>query len=529
MRKRLWIAAYALVIALGAWRVGLTHRVFSETLDEPVHVACGYEWLTGRGYLTDPTHPPLERVLSALPAVLEGVPPPREQSDFVGKGNDLLYANDRYEKNLARARMGNLLLFVIGMLAVAFWAHRLFGPAVGLLATAMFAALPPILGHAGLATTDLAVATALTISIIALDLWLDAPTLRRGALLGAAIALGVLSKFSFLLFFPVTVIVLVGVRLIRRNAAFSAKSLALACLVAFLAIWAGYRFSFGRAIDIPNGKFYLETPAPAPLRPLAKWVAETVPLPMPELFIGIGAVKMHDLGGHETYLLGRYSNHGWWYYFPVVFFYKTPLPFLILALWGMALLLRRRAEVALLPLALMLCVMPSSINIGIRHILPIYAPLCLAAAYAAVTIWQRSRDVFGRAALLALLGWLFIGTTVAHPDYLAWFNEAAGEHPEEIAVDSNLDWGQDVLRLTRVVGQHDISHLWVLYNGNADLARHKLPADGLIPFTSVHGWVAVSETSLKLGDQARYGGYRWLDAYKPVRRIGRSIRLYHID
>src|ERR1051325_3674706 len=525
MANRLWIAAYALVIALGAWRVALTHRVFSETLDEPVHVACGYEWLTGRGYLTDPTPPPLARVLSAVPAVLEGVPPPKEQSDFVGKGNDLLYANDRYEKNLARARMGNLLLFIIGMIAVASWAHRLFGAAVALLATALFASLPPILAHAGLATTDLAVATTLTITWIALDRWLDAPTLPRGALLGLAVALGVLSKFSFLLFFPVTAIVLLIVRFARRNASLSAKSLALALVVAFLTIWAGYRFSFGRIDAIPMGKFYLETPAPRPLRPLAKWVAERVPRPMPELFIGIGAVKMHDLDGHETYLLGRYSKHGWWYYFPVVFFFKTPLPFLILALWGVALLLRRRAEIALIPIALLLCVMPTSINIGIRHILPIYPPLCIAAAYAAVTIWRTSRDAFGRTALVALLGWLFVGTAIAHPDYLAWFNEAAGEHPEEIVVDSNLDWGQDVLRLARVVGQRDISKLWVLYNGNADLARHKLPADGLIPFTPVHGWVAVSETSLKLGDQARYGGYKWLEAYKPVGRIGRSIRL----
>ncbi|HKO55939.1 MAG TPA: hypothetical protein VJ276_08675, partial [Thermoanaerobaculia bacterium] len=402
-------------------------------------------------------------------------------------------------------------------------------PAVGVLATAMFAALPPILGHAGLATTDLAVAVTLTIALLALDRWLDAATLGRGALLGLAIGLGVLSKFSFLLFFPVAAIVLLIIRFAMRNASLSAKSLGLACVVAFVVIWAGYRFSFGRIDAIPMGKFYLETPAPAPLRPAAKWVAEKVPLPMPELFIGIGAVKMHDLGGHLTYLLGRYSKRGWWYYFPVVFFYKTPLPFLILALWGMALLIRRRPEVALIPVALMLCVMPSSINIGIRHILSIYPPLCIAAAYACVTIWQRSRDLFGRAALLALLGWLFIGTAVDHPDYLAWFNEAAGEHPEQIVVDSNLDWGQDVLRLTRVVAAHDIAKLWVLYNGNADLARHKLPADGLIPFTPVHGWVAASETSLKIADQARYGGYRWLEAYKPVRRVGKSIRLYRID
>lgn len=527
MPKPLGLAIYATIILLGAWRVALTHRVFSETLDEPVHVACGYEWLTGRGYLTDPTHPPLERVLSAAPLVLMRIPPPT-QTDFVGKGNDLLYANDRYEKNLARARMGNLFLFIAGMIALAAWAHRLFGFAVGAVATALFATLPPILAHAGLATTDLAVATTLTVSLIALDFWLDAPTLRRGVLLGIAIALGVLSKFSFLLFFPVAALVLIGVRVGKRNAALDAKSLALAAAIGFLLIWAGYRFSFGRLDAIPMGKFYLETPAPRPLRPLAKWVAEQVPLPMPELFMGVGAVKMHDIDGHPAYLLGRYSQRGWWYYFPVVFFYKTPLPFLILAAWGIALLLRRRPEIAWIPIALMLCVLPSSINIGIRHLLPIYPPLCIAAAFATVTIARQSRDLFGRAALAALLGWLVIGTTLAHPDYLAWFNEAAGEHPEAIVVDSNLDWGQDVLRLERVVREQNIDRLLVLYNGNADLGRHRIPAAGLQPFSPAQGWIAASETSLKIGDQARQGGYRWLDQYRPVRRIGKSIRLYHI-
>lgn len=530
MAKRwLWIAAYLAIGIAGAVRVASTHRVFSEVLDEPAHVACGYEWLTSRGYATDMSHPPLERILSALPAVMERVPPPPSDLDFVGRGNMILYANDHYEHNLAAARMGNLLLFVIGMAAVAAWGWRLFGPGIGLLAMAMYASLPPILGHAGVATTDLAVATMLTLSWIALDRWLDQPSLGRGAVVGLCVGLGVLAKFSFLLFFPITAAVLIAVRIAKRNGAASARSLGIALLVAFFVVWAGYKFTFGRTAEThPDGKFYIETPAPAPLRPAAKWFSLNVPVPAPELLVGIGIVKMHDLSGHLTYLLGHYRKHGWWYYFPVVFFFKTPLPFLVLALWGIVLALRARPEIALIPIVLMLSVMPSSINIGIRHILPIYAPLCIAAAYAAVSIWRSARDAFGRTALVALLAWLFIGGALAHPDYLAWFNEAAGEHPEEIVVDSNLDWGQDVLRLQRAVAHRNIDKLWVVYSGNADLGRHNIQADGLMPFTKKSGWIATSETALKLDDNARAGGYRWLtDHYKP-RMVGKGIRLYYV-
>src|SRR5437764_9729285 len=231
-RRWLWIAACIAVGIAGAVRVASTHRVFSETIDEPAHVACGYEWLTGPGYPTDMSHPPLERVLSAIPAVLAGIPAPPPDVDFVGRGNLILYANDHYEHNLARARMGNLFLFVIGMIAVAAWGWRLFGPPVGFLALVMFASLPPILGHAGVATTDVAVATMLTLTWIALDRWLDRPSPARSIILGLCIGLGVLSKFSFLLFFPVTAAVLLAVRIVKRNGAASGKSLALAIAIA---------------------------------------------------------------------------------------------------------------------------------------------------------------------------------------------------------------------------------------------------------------------------------------------------------
>src|SRR4029077_13378398 len=120
--------------------------------------------------------------------------------------------------------------------------------------------------------------------------------------------------------------------------------------------------------------------------------------------------------------LGHVNHYGWWYYFPVVFFYKTPLPFLILALIGVGFIVARNRgalAVALIPIAFMLAVLPSSINIGLRHILPIYPPLCIAAAYGAILLWRR---LTLRAVVIALAAWMAIGVERAHPDYLAWFN-----------------------------------------------------------------------------------------------------------
>jgi len=212
------------------------------------------------------------------------------------------------------------------------------------------------------------------------------------------------------------------------------------------------------------------------------------------------------------------SDKGWWDYFPVILFYKTPLALLALAVAGLV-LLRRRA-IAYVPLLMLLPAMASRINIGVRHVLPLYPILAIVAAYACVALWKRSRT-----ATIVLAGWFFLAGALAHPDYLPYFNEMA-RHPEQIAVDSNLDWGQDLLRLERVArGQR----LQISYFGSADLPRH-IPRAEEIPRDprDVHGWVVVSETRFKLFQAEEGPVLRWLEGQQPVRRVGKSIRLYRV-
>jgi hypothetical protein len=520
-----WRIALGIVIVIAVVRVAATHRVFSATLDEPAHLAAGYEWLAAGTYTIDVSHPPLARILPALIPWLEGVPYSRE-GNSVDQGNAVLFHGDRYEGTLARARMGNLVFLIAGILAVALWARRAFGDIVSIAAAALFSTLPPILAHAGLITTDMAAAATFPLALYALDAFLMKPDLRRGAFVGIAIALGILSKLSFFPFFVPTALVFMILRHRLWRGWFRGALFAIPICIAV--VWAGYRFDFRRIRDFGDGAgFDVESLVPAFAQKPALWLHDHVPIPAPALPLGIALVKAHDAAGHSTYLLGRHSETGWWYYFPVVFFYKTPIPFLILTVDGiMALAMRRSGLQFILAAAIVMAVaMTSSINIGIRHILPIYAPLSIIAACGVVALWNRGRVV--RTGVVLLMLWLFGGVALAHPDYLPWFNEFAGNHPERIVVDSNLDWGQDMLRLERVVRERGIDHLWFFLATSTPLDRLNVPAQGIEPGTRPKGWVAVSETALK--QPSWIGEYDWLDQYEPVERVGKSIRLYRIQ
>jgi len=540
LQQRDWtfIAAVAVLTLVAIVRVASTHRVFSATVDEPIHLASGYEWFKGE-LTTDMTHPPLARILGGWVMRLQGLPYP-QPTGMVDRGNQLLYHGDRYVKNLARARIGNLVLLAAAIVTVAAWARRVFPRGVAIASAALFSLHPLLLGHAGLITTDLAVAATLPLALLALDRWLEAPTFRRGIFLGIAIALGVLSKFSFFVFFPPCVIVLL---LLRRPLHFHVATgfspsrdglkpvttLLVALAVAFLTAWGGYRFDIGRPADVVDrGGEILDWAAPAPLKPLARLMGR-IPLPAPTLPLGMAQVKLHETLGHTAYLLGRESRTGWWYYFPVVFFYKSPLPWLILAAWGAAVLLRNRNGALFFATgaAILLTAMTTSLNIGARHVLPVVAPLSVCAGYAVIHIWRTARDAFGRTALAALLAWLTIGVAVEHPDYLSWYNELAQPNPSWFAADSNIDWGQDVLRLARVVEELRIEHMHVAFMNSTRLGAHGIHATSLVPHQRVTGWVAASENWLRFGEAK--GDYDWLSAYRPVRQVGKTIRLYYIE
>jgi hypothetical protein len=177
--------------------------------------------------------------------------------------------------------------------------------------------------------------------------------------------------------------------------------------------------------------------------------------------------------------------------------------------------------------------MTSGINIGMRHILPVYPFLYVGVAGWLATRANRRPGVYVLAALAALQ----IGECARiTPDYLAFFNELAGGpgRGPEYLVDSNIDWGQDVKKLGLWLDAHAGNRrARVYYFGNAQMRYYKIDEMGYPGPLDQKGWDAIDEycvanvTPLEgvyvpLNDLAR------LRLRQPVAKIGWSMYVYDL-
>lgn len=546
-----------LVIIFGLLRITSTYGVFWQTWDEPAHIAAGMEWLDKGQYTYEHLHAPLARVMSALGPFFDGVRSIGEKEIFQ-EGNALLHSKDTYERTLTLARLGILPFFVLATLVVWMWAKFQYGVWVALLSVILFTTLPPILAHSGLATTDMSLAATFSAALFAFCLWLEKPTLLHSHLLGITVGLTCLSRLTALPFLIIsgslTAILYIFTKKLRSKNQVGKQisgfkqwiaASGIALLICFLLIWAGYRFSFGtlastRDILRPQAldQFIVQRLGnEGPLYDMAYFIAQKVPLPAPEFFSGIISSYVRNSEGHEIYFLGEIKQRGWWYFFWVVVSIKTPLAFLVLAALGFIIILKRAViqhqEIQLLvpavaALAVLAVCMFSKLNFGVRLILSIYPLLAIVAGYGAYSLWhfRRSR-VIGSLLVTGLLVWQMTSSFAAHPDYIAYFNELPGKHPEKIVTDSDLDWGQDLKRLATTLKQRGIKEFSLSYNGSANLDQFNLPPRGkLSPYQKTTGWIAVSVNHLQRG--TNNPSFAWLKEYQPVEQVGKSIWLYYI-
>ncbi len=258
-----------------------------------------------------------------------------------------------------------------------------------------------------------------------------------------------------------------------------------------------------------------------------------IPLPLTEVILGLRDLNRHNAIGIDMYLFGQWSQSGWWYFFPVVLAVKTPIGLLLLATGGCAFVLRRwrnapwqQVLTAVFPLVILMVCMIARIDLGVRHILPIYPLLAILGGYAATALFRYSRPAAVAAALLVV--WVVADSWRAHPDYLAHFNEFAGSHPETILCESDLDWGQDLHRLSLRLKERGIQEVSIAYFGTALLHKADLPHYELLsPTQPSRGYIAVSLHDLNI-DYKKNGSFAWLKSYTPVERIGKSIDLFYI-
>jgi hypothetical protein len=509
------------LIGMGVARIVATYPVLSSTADEPAHVDAGMEVLQFGSYSYEMQHPPLARIAVAVgpyfSGLREAVHRDVEREGFLTvfqDGNRILYADGQYWRNLTLARMGVLPFFVLLCVVTYAWGVRWFSPDVGVWAVALLVSTPPILGHAGLATLDLACAAGVATALYAFLSWLEEPGPRRAAVAGIGFAFAMLVKFSS---GPFLVACFAVVMIWKRP---QWRQVLIAMGAALLLLWAGYGFDVGALGPLwgPHPSVDARLEQAPQWRPL--WdTAMATPLPFPKLLLGLRDVFRHNGLGHGSYLLGEYRTTGWWYFFPVVVAVKTPIGLLVLAALGaFGLSTWQQKATALFPVAILAVCLPSQIDLGVRHILSLYVPLVLlAGAYVA-------RRWIG----VALVLFVFADAVRAHPDYLAYFNQFAPV-PERILAESDLDWGQDLDRLSRRLRELKVPEVHLKYFGSALLEEAHLPTYwDLDAHNPVRGWVAIS-VHYRVLEHAHDGSFDWLNRYTPRERIGKSIDLFYID
>jgi hypothetical protein len=523
-----------ILVLIGSLRIASTYSVFSHTMDEPTHLGAGMQYLSTGQYTYEDAHTPLARVFAAAGPFLAGerfhpVPIPYRESFRI------LGAGEHYQRTLTLGRLGILPFFWAGSWVVFLWGNRCGGALTAMIATLLFTTLPPVLAHSGLITTDMALTSMCGAAAYASLLWAEQPSRTRTMALGALLGLALVAKLSAMPYLLAAWFLMYAWYLFRYRPGLGAAigqiwsrrlSLAAVSGIASLTIWAVYSFHFG-----PVG--YLHSSLPAP-----------------EFFSGLASVWQHNQNGHASYLLGHRRNIGVWYFFPVVLGIKTPLAMLLLLLWSPFLIGRLRARSAFgtniatavaFSAGILLFAMTSRINIGVRHVLPVYIGFSIVcgAAAAAVLVAPASlkpdrcgvsaagvfRPTAAKLAMLGLLAWHVASGALQHPDYLPYTNEIAGGHPENFVADSDLDWGQDMKRVGEYFERIGVSEITFRpYDGTyLDMGGPPLPR--MLPSDWDHpspGWNAVSLSEWKV-----FNHPGWVNGRKPQARIGRTTWLWY--
>jgi len=555
-QTRLWLATSALLLYFFLAVSSLVGD--SPTMDEQNHIARGLAFLRTGDPRLSLEHPPLINALSALPLLtmpelrLPTDHPSWERREGWYEFADLFlwqYNHDT-DRIVFLARLPILLLSMALALVGFRFAQRLWGGAAALPALVLLLFEPNLMAHGRYATTDMGgTLFAFVATFMLWRLWQSPgrwPWLRWAAVaLGMGLAFGSkLSTLGFVFIWAVLALLplyhdLPGHR--WRLSLIRLLQLLTAGLASLLVVWLIFGLQWGALDFISNT-----------LQPLNGMSA-----PMPTFWAGLEQVALLGGGGRAaSFLFGQFSEGGWWYYFPVAFAVKTPLVLIALILLAAALLLydpqTRRQAIFLLTAAIgfYLFVMQSALNIGYRHVMPALPYLVvLVSGLASPSLRTRGRRLIPRYALatgaVALVGvslWVY-------PRYLSYFNVAAGgpANGYRILTDSNVDWGQDLLRLRKWMAEQGVASVKLGWFGSADpdyygITYEPLPGLGrdrffrlwweppFDPASPEPGIYAISASSLwepPLRPEEKLV-YAWFREREPDAYIGYSILIYDV-
>lgn len=543
----------------------------SPTMDEQNHIARGIAFLRTGDPRLSIEHPPLINAISALPLLT--MPELRLPTDHPSWAREthigwyefarlfMWEYNHDVERVVFLARLP-IVFLQLGLAAAGYvFSRRLWGSRLaGTLALWLLLFEPNLLAHGRYSTTDMGgVVTSFVATALLWRLWQRPGHWDWRLWVAVVVAMGLTfsSKLVTIAFVPVWLLLallpvypsrprgeapLTTVRPLLMRAA----QVLLASAASLVVVWAVFGFEW-RSFRFSSHV----------LKPLDAFSG-----PMPTFWAGIEAALNLGVGGRgQTFLLGQFSYDGFLSYFPVAMLTKTPAVLLPAMLLAAAVLLalvptRRRALFLLVTWGGYFGIMSvNALNIGYRHALPALPYLLvLVAGLASAEASRLGRTRLGpsvvllpRAAAIAAATFTMVVAMVTFPHYLSYFNVPAGgmERGYHILVDSNVDWGQDLLRLRQWMDENEVDSVKLGWFGSADpalygIAYEPLPGFGRDPFFPLWwavpfnrdqpepGVYAISATNLwemplRVEEKTVYAYFR---GREPDAMIGGSILIY---
>jgi hypothetical protein len=477
------------------------------------------------------------------------------------------------------ARWACIPLSVLGGIVCFQWARELNGTHAGVLALILWCFCPNILGNGQLITPDTGAAALGAAANYSFWRWLQKPTWIRAFIAGVVFGLAQLTKTTWVILFALWPLLWIicrlsdGQRRTSKTWARQAAQVAFVFLVGLDLLNVGYTFegSFTKLKDY----FFISEALGGPRGTLlrmehnrfkATWLG-SVPIPLPaDYVLGIDRQKVDFENRLLSYFRGEWRLGGWWYYYIYGLAIKVPLGTWFLVFLGAILpILSKntcmgwRDQMFLLAPPATIIILVSSqtgFNHHLRYVLPIFPFIFIWVSKVADSTllmnWKWAVMV-GSA-----LAWSIISSLSVFPHSLSYFNELTGGPkggPNHL-VDSNVDWGQDLLFLKKWVDDHpEANPLGLVYFGYFDpriagIHFNLPPARPIAGDNSQTadfdtggprpGWYAISVTMLKgykfpipdgNGGTVNVGQpyYTYFQGFEPVAMAGYSIYIYHVS
>ena len=560
------------------------------TVDEIGHVPSGIShWRTGR-FEAYRVNPPLARMISALPALIlqPTINPTRlnTSADVLRQewpiGFHFIYDNPTSYFDIVRtARLPGLAWSLLGLFVVYRWAGDLYGGWSGILGAALWSFDPTILAFTSLVTPDIPATVSSLFATYLFYRYLNKPSWSLACASGIMLGVAQLTKYTLILLYVVWTIIFFMKIITDRSSIALLNSWRIllyhsACIIllslAIINLGYGFRGSFRRLGDFPFvsrtfGGDYSSDSSDIRNRFRDSWLGQ-LPIPTPEDYIkGIDIQKLDFESRFPSYLAGRWRRIGWWYYYLYALAVKVPTGFWCLIIWGIVWSLiakqsptRLFTELCVWTPAICFLDFVSSqtgINHHMRYVLPVFPFVIVATSK--LGYFLNSRRWKSGLCVVSLYAWGFVSSLMIYPHSQSYFNELAGgpENGGEHLVDSNIDWGQDLMFLKSWIDRHPearpiglayynlvdpaivgieytVPHPFAreLYHDRSGRYDHLGPKPGYyaVSVNYIRGSSSFAPPDHK-SDWIPLGGaepYSYFQFFRPIARAGYSIYIYHI-